>query len=179
MSVEFTGDWDKARDIIENFEKRYRKAVKAALTRAGLYLKKQIQKGIRDQKPGGKEYEKLHPITIERKGSKKAMIDDGDFFNAITFKLTSDTLFVGVLKQAKDKDGKPLVNIAEVHEYGREIKVTPKMRKYLHGIGLHLKAETTYVKIPARPTFGPVWDAEVDNVIKIIEEEFQKHIFGK
>lgn len=40
--------------------------------------------------------------------------------------------------------------IATVHEFGVEIKVTPKMRAYLHSQGLHLKKGTTVIKIPER-----------------------------
>ena len=40
--------------------------------------------------------------------------------------------------------------IAMVNEYGAEIKVTPKMRIFLHIKGLHLKASTQFIKIPER-----------------------------
>lgn len=178
MSITLNGEWDKARKILANMDARYEKAVKKALSRCGIYLVGQIKRGIRNQKPGGKQYEPLHPFTIARKGSSKAMIDDGDFLNAVTYRVTGNQVFVGVLKTAKDSDGKPLVNIAAVHEFGAEINVTDKMRGYLHSIGLHLKPTTTVIKIPARPTFGPVYKMEKDELVKMIEKELQKELFG-
>lgn len=40
--------------------------------------------------------------------------------------------------------------LAGIHEYGCRIKVTDKMRGYLHSQGLHLKKETTEIVIPER-----------------------------
>lgn len=40
--------------------------------------------------------------------------------------------------------------LAAIHEYGATIDVTPKMRNYLHSIGIHLKPTTYSVVIPAR-----------------------------
>lgn len=40
--------------------------------------------------------------------------------------------------------------LAGIHEYGCKIKVTDKMRAYLHSQGLHLKDSTTYITIPER-----------------------------
>ena len=40
--------------------------------------------------------------------------------------------------------------LAGIHEYGCKIEVTDKMRAYLHGQGLHLKASTQYITIPER-----------------------------
>jgi hypothetical protein len=178
MTVNFTGDWAKALHILNDIDKKYEKVRKRALSKVGVYLKGKVMRGIRDQKPGGKPYKKLHKFTKQRKGSSKAMIDDTDFITSITYKLDGDILFVGVLKQAVDGEGNVLADIAAVHEFGTEIEVTTKMRNYLHAIGLHLKAETTHIKIPARPTFGPVLDAEEDEIVKIIEQELEKGLFG-
>lgn len=40
--------------------------------------------------------------------------------------------------------------LGAVHEFGKEIEVTEKMRGYLHSIGIHLKKDTTHISIPAR-----------------------------
>lgn len=49
----------------------------------------------------------------------------------------------------------PLARIARVQEEGATIEVTPAMRAYLHAEGLHLRADTTHVVIPARPFVAP------------------------
>ena len=40
--------------------------------------------------------------------------------------------------------------LGAIHEFGATINVTPKMRAYLHHIGIHLKESTTTVVIPTR-----------------------------
>ncbi len=40
--------------------------------------------------------------------------------------------------------------LASIHEYGCKIKITPKMRKWLHRNGLHVKKSTTEITIPER-----------------------------
>lgn len=58
--------------------------------------------------------------------------------------------------KTKDKDGKVIesgltnAQLGSIHEFGATIKVTPKMRAYLHHIGVHLKPETTTITIPTR-----------------------------
>ena len=42
-----------------------------------------------------------------------------------------------------------------VHEFGAMIKVTAKMRGFLHSIGIHLKASTSQLHIPPRPFARP------------------------
>ncbi len=59
---------------------------------------------------------------------------------------------------------KPYSDIGEVarvaiwNEFGATIKVTEKMRKYLHVIGIHLKAGTKAIHIPSRPFFRTAID---------------------
>ena len=60
---------------------------------------------------------------------------------------------IGVLKGAHaddDAGGIKMARLAAVHEFGTKIKVTPKMRAYLHSIGIHLKKSTTHITIPER-----------------------------
>lgn len=42
----------------------------------------------------------------------------------------------------------------QIHENGCIIMVTPKMRGFLHWIGLHLKEETVMIRIPPRQAFA-------------------------
>lgn len=59
--------------------------------------------------------------------------------------------------------------LAGIHEYGCKIKVTDKMRAYLHGHGLHLKDSTEYVTIPERAFLRNGYDLNKDAVIKDAE----------
>lgn len=54
--------------------------------------------------------------------------------------------------------------LAGIHEYGCKIEVTDKMRAYLHGQGLHLKASTQYITIPERAFLRNGYDQNRDGV---------------
>lgn len=55
--------------------------------------------------------------------------------------------------------------LASIHEYGCTIKVTPKMRAYLHHQGLHLKKTTKEIVIPERSFLRAGFDEHHKNVI--------------
>lgn len=55
--------------------------------------------------------------------------------------------------------------LAGIHEYGCKIEVTDKMRAYLHGQGLHLKASTQYITIPERAFLRNGYDLNRDGVL--------------
>ena len=61
---------------------------------------------------------------------------------------------VGIIgeKAYEKSSGTDLTNaqLGAVHEFGADIPVTDKMRAYLHYNGIHLKKETTHIKIPMR-----------------------------
>lgn len=59
--------------------------------------------------------------------------------------------------------------LAAIHEYGCNITVTPKMRAFLHGQGLHLKDTTTVIKIPERSFLRSSHDANGETVLKRCE----------
>lgn len=59
--------------------------------------------------------------------------------------------------------------LAGIHEYGCKIKVTDKMRAYLHSQGLHLKASTEYITIPERAFLRNGYDANKAEVIENAE----------
>lgn len=58
-----------------------------------------------------------------------------------------------------------VVAVAGIHEYGCTIPVTPKMRAFLHGQGLHIKDSTTHIKIPERSFLRSGHDANIDRVM--------------
>jgi hypothetical protein len=56
--------------------------------------------------------------------------------------------------------------LASIHEYGLDIEVTPEMRAFLHGKGLHLRKDTTHIKIPERSFLRAGYDTNRDTVLK-------------
>ena len=177
---ELSGDWNRIDEILN--PAKIAEGMRQAAARVGNYGASEVKKGIVSGSPGGKTFKPNSPLTIARKGSSKPLIDKGDLVGSITYQIIdSDNVFIGVKKGAKrNKDGKDLSEIAAVHEFGCTIKVTPKMRAYLHYQGVHLKPSTQMIYIPARPFLRPVLDssdfrAKVAEIyIQAIERIFHK-----
>lgn len=73
------------------------------------------------------------------------------------------TIEAGVLQEGKQ------AMIAHVHEYGVDIVVTERMRAYLHHIGIHLRKDTTHIRIPERSFIRSGWDNHEDEIMDEIE----------
>lgn len=65
-------------------------------------------------------------------------------------------------------NGKSVGGIAAIQNYGAHIHVTPKMRAFLHYLGIHLKDSTGEIVIPPRPF--------MDNAKKRIQGQEGKEI---
>ena len=69
--------------------------------------------------------------------------------------------------------------LAAIHEYGLDIEVTPAMRAYLHGQGLHLKDSTTHIHIPERSFLRTGYDKNRDDVMKKAKRLLQEVAAGR
>lgn len=136
-----TGQWAVARRILATAPGRVHLALDAATAQEAHYLRMKIVEGFRTQAPGGQPFKPLAETTLairkfKRFRGTKALIVRGDLKNSITTqRVRSAEYFVGVLRSARAKDGRSLVNIAEVHEFGSRpiaIRITPKMRAFLN-----------------------------------------------
>lgn len=146
-SGELIGDWDKAIRLLS--PKYMQQTLLKAANRAGVFAAGEVKRGITSGAPGGKTFASLSQWTIAQKKSSKPLINYGDLRNSATYQVNSpEEVIVGVKKSVRGKKGD--VNIAAVHEYGCTIKVTDKMRAYLHYQGIHLKASTQFIRIPER-----------------------------
>ncbi len=68
--------------------------------------------------------------------------------------------------------------LAGIHEYGCKIKVTDKMRAYLHGQGLHLKGSTEYITIPERAFLRNGHDGSKEEVLGDAEAVLREVLAG-
>jgi phage gpG-like protein len=127
---------------------------------AGAFLEGKIKELITETPS---EWPKLHPFTIQRKKSDKPLIDTGKLRNSITHKVEGDTVKVGVFGEE--------ALIASVHEFGCKIRVTEKMRKFLHAQGLHLRKDTEYITIPQRSFLRLGFDKNKEEIEQLIGEE--------
>lgn len=183
MTILRVGDWAIASRILSTAPARMRRALDIATLQEAHYLRRKVVEGFREQAPGGQPFLALSAGTLAVRKLRnfrgtKALIVRGDLRNSINVRrMGSGAAFVGVLKSARAKDGKSLANIAEVHEFGSNpiiIKITPKMRAFLHIMraengrdsrGRFARARSQYavastgfivMRIPARPFLRPV-----------------------
>ena len=151
MEISRSGDWEKAKRLLTNgFNQRLALVIRKATIKNALLLVREIQRGIRSQAPGGKQFAPLAQVTIERKGSSKALIDTGFLVNSITQKIMSDGAFVGLLRTSVSKDGESVANIGAIMEYGATIN---------HPSG-------AVIVIPPRPFLHPTMLKYRDDVIE-------------
>ena len=138
MSVTKTGDWALARRILSAGPVKLKAAIGTALRQEAQLLRKEIVQGITKQAPGGEAFKPLSPLTLaaremKGRGGTKALMVRGDLRNAVAAIVQGDEAFVGVPRKARGKDGKSVVDVAQVQEFGAGpivIPMTPAMRRF-------------------------------------------------
>lgn len=89
--------------------------------------------------------------------------------------LNSMYVVIGILSSVSGK----MLMIASVQEFGTNIKVTQKMRGYLGYLGLHLRKDTEYIKIPERSYIRSSFDAKSGELLEkgdMLDEVLQGNI---
>lgn len=81
---------------------------------------------------------------------------------------------IGVL----DSESPKILMIAHVQEFGIQIKITDKMRRYLRMMGLFLKDSTTHINIPERSFIRRTVDEKENDILKFKNERIDKMIDG-
>jgi len=187
MSATRTGDWALARRLLSGAPAKLKVAVGAALRQEAQILRREIVQGITKQAPGGEAFKPLSPLTLaarelKRRGGTKALLVQGDLRNAIAAIVQGDEAFVGVPRKARGKDGKTLVDVAQIQEFGAGptvIPMTPPMRRFLF-VMLRKAGKApsggpgrgvVVVTIPARPFLRPAF--------KVFEKGVQKRFLGR
>lgn len=180
-----TGAWDQLRDALDpsKYSVKEKNAIRIATTQNAMYVAGQIKRSI------GKSWTKNAALTILLKRSTKMLFDYGELLKAITYKVIDwKSVFVGVLKQAKGRDGKPLINVTVALHEGASIVVTERMRVMFRYLWLvtqgrmreekltgrakeiyerirgtrvikPLSPSTTAIKIPSRPFIRNVFES--------------------
>lgn len=176
LGISLAGDWARALAIIARAPGRIRQALDRAVMREAQYLRGKIVSGIASGAPGGKAYAPLAPLTLAIRaasgfGGSKPMVRTGTFRNSVVAVRVGEGVFVGIKRGTPAANGKDMVNLAELHENGKTFtyRMTDKQRRFLFamlrkggggGGGSSGGGGNVTVRIPARPTFGPVFEAE-------------------
>jgi hypothetical protein len=173
MSVRKTGDWALARRILAEGPAKLRGSIGTAMRQEAELLRGEIVNGITAQAPGGEAFKPLSPLTLAARklagfGGTKALLVRGDLRNSIAAIVRGDEAFVGVPRKARSKDGRSLVDVAQVQEFGSNpivIPITPRMRRFLFALLRQAGKEPSggsgkgvvVVTIPARPFLRPAF----------------------
>jgi hypothetical protein len=182
MTVVRVGDWALARRILTGASLRVRHAINRAVLQEAQFLRSKITEGLVSQAPAGRPFRPLAQTTLavrrfRRFNGTKALINRGDLRNSIAVHPRGfGQAFVGVLRTARNRQGKSLANVAELNEFGSRpivIQITPKMRRFLAmalrnaggggGGGGGNRTGILVVQIPARPFIRPVVDQLYSN----------------
>jgi phage gpG-like protein len=175
VAVARTGDWAKARALLEAAPAQLKRATAMALRQEAHALRSAIVKGITAQAPGGEPFAELSKLTLVARqlrgfGGSKALLVTAELRNSVSVLIQGDEAFVGINRSARSATGADLVNVAEVHEFGGPpvvIPITPKMRRFLFALfrkaGRDTKAEgsgagVVVVQVPARPFLRPAFN---------------------
>jgi phage gpG-like protein len=176
INVKKIGPWTRVGQLLAAAPRRMHAAFDKALLQEGQFLRTKIVEGIREQAPGGRAFAPLAPTTLairEFRGFRgtKALLVQGDLRNSITVVKDGDRVLVGVLRTARSRDGKSLVDVAALQEHGSRplvVRLTPRARAFLHAAfrraGLDGASSSrpsigiAVIQIPARPFLAPVFD---------------------
>jgi hypothetical protein len=119
MSFKKVGDWGKVTFLIGQLEEELTRAQLLSLKRFGLKVEAVAKTHISRQ---DLKWEALKPVYLARKVkqgmSENTLVATSSYFNSITSFVMLDSVYAGVRKEAKNKTGQNLADIAAVHEYG-------------------------------------------------------------
>lgn len=189
------GDWGKLGRLLHRLPTRLEIATKKALRKEAQFLRRQMVEGIKDQAPAGKKFLPLAVTTLAVRKFKgfngtKALIRTGELRNSIQVVEAKEGVFIGVHSMTKAKNGRDMVDIATIHEFGAgpfTVTVTPKMRKFLMAAfrkaGLHgpygKGNGLMILKIPKRPFVGPIFEKHGHGASRDrIEKELARLLLG-
>ena len=150
---------------MDSFPNWRRKAMKSL----GYFISTKIKDGIRSGAPGGKEYERFMPaarrkkIRREKKNKYPYM---GKLVRAVgyQYKDSEGSVVVGWLSNSA-------IRLGSKHEGGTHVAVTPKMRRKFAAAGVPFSAGKEALRIPIRPTIGPMADVLKDDYAPYIEKK--------
>lgn len=130
MGFKKIGDWKGMDLITRGLKGNFDQASDKGLSQLALYAERVAVKHITSQ---DLKWQKLRPQTLAlkaRKGlSNKTLIATSDYLQSVTSFRIKKVAFAGVKKEARNKDGRKITQIAAVHEFGNnDIPARPLWR---------------------------------------------------
>lgn len=161
MAFEFSNSFEAKRKRIARLPRLVKDTAETLALKDALAVVVAYQNGL---KRNNLRLDKLHPFSKQRKidagydrpgsplyGAGDSL--DRTLYNALEIKKDGDRYRLRFSRKRHHSSKLTLSQLHRIHEEGALIKVTDKMRAFLHFIGLHLKASTKIIRIPPRPAF--------------------------
>lgn len=175
FTVVLDGDWSKQKMTAKKLMNHMPQRIEVFLRREAEVMRALVIVAY-DAQGIPHRWKKLSPWTIAGRRlhgfrGTKALVWTGEMRKSIStaWDSASQSAFCGIQYQTKSADGKSMVNIAKLHEYGSKriaIKITPRMRRYLAVLAKflprsarmkkkdrkrHIATGIIVIQIPARP----------------------------
>lgn len=161
MAVRFklSKDVEAIRSRMRRLPKLVHDAMDSQVKKDAVNVIKEYQHGIRNNSFG---LARLSGATVQQKKSEgmskpsTPLYGEGDarpnsLINALSIRKIKNGYRLFRRKAKHHASELPLNVLLSIHENGAIIKVTPRMRSFLHYIGIHLKQDTKLIRIPPRP----------------------------
>ena len=159
-----TGQWAKAQRILRGVM-RVRRAIKLAILQEAHFLRAKMITGITGQ-AGFAAHAPATPLIRQGAGfgGGKIMIVSGTTLGSIVVHRQGSTVFVGVKRGRTHASGRDVVDVAAIHEFGKDYRPSKAQLRYIHTMirksggydAGKVGAGAVQIRIPRRPFVEPV-----------------------
>ena len=126
MPVKKIGNWGAARRMVFGTKRDILSANEIALRQIGLKGERMVVKYIQSQPSTWPELgDKYRKWKSKHGFSNLMLMRTKDMFNRITSFSTKEEVFIGLRREALNREGESLANIAAVHEFGSKKRGIP------------------------------------------------------
>lgn len=136
----------------------------------GMYVQKQTikERFDKEQTPDGTKWKPLAPMTVawrlrrNKSGDMRILQDTGELRRSVKYEAGNNYVKIG-----------SNLKYARIHQFGGNIRVSKKMRGFLHHRAFHV---SSLIRIPARPFLG-VTAQEHKRIIDMFRVYLKRHVF--
>ena len=168
FTLTYTGDIAKFEGFINSriWFRVLGQEIRKANARAAALVERELDDAIRNYDGVN---QKLSPLTEAIKGKSDPLVDTGQLLDAISHEFKSDfKARVGFVKNQPASHGVKMKKLLKIIEEGIEIKITPKMRRWLMAqkgadrtqVDPTRKTQGGVIRIPPRPILEKVFRNE-------------------
>jgi len=159
VKIKYSLHTEAVRSRIKRLPKLVNDAMDAQTRKDVINVIKEYRKGLL---ANNFRLEPLRPVTIDNKMSKgydKPRLplygagenEPNSLYNALSFRKIKKGYRLYRRRAKHHESDLPLNVLLSIHEQGALIRVTERMRAFLHYVNIHLRPDTKIIRIPPRP----------------------------